>query len=134
MIRERNFATYLLLSIITCGIYSIFFWYSYIEDLNIICNGDGEETPNYIVAFFLSLVTFGIYGFYYFYKFANRMQFNAPRYQVTLQENGTTILLFRIVGALVCGLGVFYADYLLIRNMNELAARYNANFSSTQQF
>lgn len=46
MIQQRKFLTYILLSIITCGIYSIIFWYSLTEDINRACQGDGENTPN----------------------------------------------------------------------------------------
>lgn len=33
---NRSFWVYLLLSIVTCGLYSIYFWYVYVEDLNTI--------------------------------------------------------------------------------------------------
>ena len=46
MIRQRDFWIYLLLSIVTCGIYGIYFWYKYTEDVNTVCYGDGQETMN----------------------------------------------------------------------------------------
>ena len=46
---NRSFWVYLLLSIVTCGLYSIYFWYVYVEDLNTIFYGDGEDSPNYII-------------------------------------------------------------------------------------
>ena len=36
---NRSFWVYLLLSIVTCGLYSIYFWYVYVEDLNTIFYG-----------------------------------------------------------------------------------------------
>ena len=31
---NRSFWVYLLLTFLTCGLYSIYFWYVYVEDLN----------------------------------------------------------------------------------------------------
>ena len=62
---NRSFWVYLLLSIVTCGLYSIYFWYVYVEDLNTIFYGDGEDSPNYIIVLLLSWVTCGIYGVYW---------------------------------------------------------------------
>lgn len=33
---NRSFWFYLLLTFLTCGLYSIYFWYVYVEDLNTI--------------------------------------------------------------------------------------------------
>ena len=82
MIQRRSFLTYILLSIITCGIYSIFFWYSYSDDMNKVCNGDGKETQNYLIVFLLSLVTCGIYYYIWVYGVGNRyVIINSTRYK-----------------------------------------------------
>lgn len=126
MIRERNFITYLLLSFITCGIYSIYFWYVYTEDLNQVFRGDGRESPNYIMVILLSFITCGIYSIYWFYKQGNRLQATGnTRYNVGIEESGTTILLWIVIGSLLCGIGSLVAQYLFINNMNRVAAVYN---------
>ncbi len=125
MIKQRDFITFVLLSIITCGIYGIVFWYYYSDDMNIVCNGDGKITQNYIVVILLSFITCGIYSWIWFYGIGNRLQENAPRYGTSFSENGTTILLWYILGSFLCFFGFFYAQYILIKNMNVLADRYN---------
>ena len=55
-IQRRDFVTYILLSIITCGIYPIFFWYRFAQDINRVCEGDGDTTTDYIIAWLLSIV------------------------------------------------------------------------------
>lgn len=132
MIKQRSFVTYVLLSIITCGIYSIFFWYNYSDDMNKVCNGDGKNTQNYLIVWLLSMITFGIYGYVWYYGVGNRLQENAPRYGVTFNENGTTVLLWMIFGAFLCGIGYFYAQYILVKNMNVLGERYNNHFFGGQ--
>ena len=43
---NRSFWVYLLLTFLTCGLYLIYFWYVYVEDLNTVFYGDGEDSPN----------------------------------------------------------------------------------------
>jgi hypothetical protein len=134
MIKQRDFWITVLLTIVTCGIYGIIFWYNYSDDMNKICSGDGKETQNYLIVFLLSIITCGIYGYIWFYGVGDRLQQNAPRYGTNFSENGTTILLWMILGAFLCAIGTFYAWYILIKNMNILAERYNQqNYSGTYQ-
>ena len=130
MIKERSLATTILLSIVTCGIYAIYFWYTYGEDMNKLCAGDGEDTANYIIVILLGMVTFGIYTFYWQYKMGNRLQKNAPRYGLNFIENGTTILMWALFGSLLCGIGYFIAMNIFIKNMNSIASIYNRNIGA----
>ena len=127
MIKQRSLATFILLSIITCGIYSIFFWYSYTEDINKVCAGDGNESPSYIVVLLLSIITCNIYMYYWYYKQANRLQAVAPKYNLSFQENGTTVVMWFIFGAMLCGIGPFIAINILLKDMNSIANVYNNN-------
>ena len=133
MIEQRNFWIFFLLNFITCGIYGIYFWYKFAEDMNRICYGDGKETQNYLIVFLLSLITCGIYYWIWVYGVGNRLQENATRYGYNLTENGTSVLLWMIVGSLLCGFGFYYAQYILINNMNLLAERYNQKYYGGNQ-
>lgn len=73
----------------------------------------------------LSIVTCGFYGFYWYYSLGNRLAENAPRYGMNFQENGTTVLLWYLVGAFACGIGPFVAMYIIIKNTNALCGAYN---------
>ena len=125
MIKHRDFIIMVLLTFITCGIYGIIFWYSYSDDMNKVCNGDGKETKNFLIVILLSIITCGIYYWIWVYNLGNRLSENAPRYGLRFNEDGTTILLWMLLGSLLCGLGTLYAQYLLIRNMNSIADSYN---------
>lgn len=124
--QQRSFWKFLLLSIVTCGIYEIYFMYKYTEDINTMCAGDGEETTNYIAVFFLSLITCGIYYWVWIYKLGNRMQNNAPRYGFYISESGTTLLLWSAIGTLLCGIGPLIAIYYMVTNINQFSGAYNA--------
>lgn len=125
MIKLRNFWLFLLLNFVTCGIYGLYFWYVWNEDVNNICAGDGQEMPNFVVVFLLGLVTCGIYIYYWMYKQGNRLQANARRYGVQLQENGSTFLLWALLSIITCSLTQYYAYYLMIQVVNRIAPEYN---------
>lgn len=133
MIKQRSFITMLLLTIITCGIYGIIFWYQYSDDMNTVCNGDGKQTQNYLIVILLSIITCSIYYWIWVYGVGNRLSSNAPRYGTRFNEDGTTILLWMIIGSLLCGLGTLYAQYLLVKNMNILAEQYNQTMYNNYQ-
>ena len=123
---ERSLVKYILLSIVTCGIYGIYFLYKLIIDVNIICAGDGDETPGLLKLLLLTIVTCGIYAWIWYYKLGNRIQMNGSRYGLNIQENGTTILLWMLLGSCLFGIGPYVAMYYIIRNVNSLAVEYNA--------
>ncbi len=122
---DRNLIAYILLTFITCGFYSWYFIYELARDVNLVCAGDGKTTPGVLKLVLLSIVTCGFYGFYWYYSLGNRLAENAPRYGMNFQENGTTVLLWYLVGAFVCGIGPFVAMYIIIKNTNALCGAYN---------
>ncbi len=134
---DRTFGTYLLFSILTCGIYAIFFFYYLIEDLNTVCEpvediNDSQKSPNYILVVIFSLLTCGIYTLFWLYKQGNRIQIAGKRYGLDISENGTTLLLWPLLGILVCGvgsvIGSFVSYYYFITNINKLCKAYNRRF------
>ncbi len=122
---DRSLLIYILLSFVTCGIYGWYFIYRLAQDVNIACEGDGEETPGLAAFILLSLITCGIYSWYWYYKLGNRLCANAPRYNMVFQENGTTVLLWCLFGMFICGIGPYIAMYILIKNTNLICDAYN---------
>ncbi len=122
---NRGLASYIILSIITCGIYSYYFIYKLAHDVNIACEGDGQETSGLVAFILLSIITCGIYAWVWYYKLGNRLQLAGSKYQLTIQENGTTVLLWLIFGSFICGIGAFVAMHILIKNSNLICGAYN---------
>lgn len=137
---DRNFGTYLLFSIITCGIYSIFFFYYLIEDLNTVCEpmedpNDSQNSPNYILVLIFGILTCGIYTLFWLYKQGNRIQNTGRKYGLEINENGTTLLLWPLLGILLCGVGSivgsFVSYYYFITDINKLCKAYNRRFNGS---
>lgn len=122
---DRSLVMYILLSIVTCGIYSYYFLYSMAQDANVVCANDGRKTAGLVTFILLSAVTCGIYAWVWYYNLGNRLAENAPKYGLNFSENGTTVLMWFIFGAFLCGIGPFIAMNILINNMNRLAHAYN---------
>ena len=122
---DRGLASYIILSIITCGIYGYYFIYKMAHDVNVACDGDGENTSGLVAFILLSMITCGIYAWYWYYKLGNRLANNAGRYGLCIQENGTTVLMWCIFGTLICGIGPFIAMHILIKNSNMICNAYN---------
>ena len=122
---DRSLIAYILLTLITCGIYGWYFIYALARDVNAACAGDGKSTAGLVKLILLSIVTCGFYGFYWYYALGNRLAENAPRYGLNFQENGTTVLLWYLVGSLACGIGPFVAMHIIIKNTNALCGAYN---------
>lgn len=125
---DHNLLMYILLSIITCGIYGYYIIYKLAQDVNQICAEDGDSIGGLGMYILLSIVTCGLYSYYWLYKIQNRLQAAAPRYGTYVAENGTTVLLWAIVGSLVCGIGAFIAIHLVFKAANNVGMAYNARY------
>lgn len=128
---DRNLILYIIFTILTCGIYAWYFIYMLAKDINIACDGDGESTPGLLAYIVLTIITCGLYSWYWLYKIGNRLANNAPRYGMQFQENGTTVIMWYVIGVLLCGLGSFVGMNIIIKNTNIICTAYNrANFSN----
>lgn len=65
MIKERNIVMCIVLSLVTCGIYGLYWFICMTDDANTV---SGAEGPSGIVAILLTLVTCNIYQLYWGYK------------------------------------------------------------------
>ena len=122
---NRGIVKYIILSFITLGIYAWWYTHKLAQDMNVVCEGDGENTPGLLAYMLLSMVTLGLYSYWWQYKIGNRLQANAGRYGLTFRESGTTILLWDIFGVVLCGIGPFVAMWIIMKNMNAMARAYN---------
>lgn len=128
---NRDIVTYVLLTLVTCGIYGYWFIYKMAQDANVLCADDGDETPGLIVYIALSILTCGIYSLYWQYKLANRLQANAPRYGIALQEGGSDVLIWLIMGVFLCFICRYVGTNIILKNMNTLSAAYNREHGYT---
>lgn len=124
---NRSLLVYILLNIVTLGIYSLFFIHGIAKDMNTACNGDGKHTKGLIAYILLTAITCGIYSIVWHYGVCERIAMNSQRRGVACNVDGGNFLLWYLLGSLLCGIGIFVAMHKMLVGMNNLCAAYNAN-------
>ena len=124
MIKKRGLVGLIIFSIITFGIYGLYWIHKLAKDVNAICEGDGKKTGGLLKYILLGFITFGIYDMVWVYMLGDRLQDNAPKYSLSFKESGGAILLWLLLGSFII-VGPFIALYIIIKNTNALADEYN---------
>ena len=129
---DRSIILYVLLTVCTCGIYDLYFIHSVAKDTNTICSeSDYQKTTGLLLYILFNILTCGFYSYYWFYKLGDRLVANARgQYNIALRENGTTVLLWLIVGRFVCAFLCLAGYNVIIKNLNTLASAYNDTLDS----
>lgn len=117
----------MLLSILTCGIYGIYFWWVIIDDANTLTKDGVEEIPAYWKGVLFTFLTCGIYAFIWYYKIAENQRLNGEVYKVSISESGMLYVILMVFSGLTCGITSIVMSYLIIKNHNRLVDCYNAN-------
>lgn len=71
MVQQRNIAVCIILTIVTCGIYGIYWFICLTDDTNTVYGAEGTSG---VMAFVFSLITCGIYSLYWMYKQGEKLE------------------------------------------------------------
>ena len=123
MLKKQKLGKYIFLNIITLGVYGLFFWSKWTENVNTLCEGDDKESAHFIFVYILDWFSFGIYSLVWNYKMAERMYQVADDYGVEIKRGGMYVLIWRIFFPLICSI-------TKIKNANLLIDAYNAKISA----
>lgn len=93
-IEERNIVVYLLLTLVTCGIFGIYWLIVMLKD---IATTSGEDINPWMVIL-LTIITCGIYGIYYSYMMGKYMVKAGENYNVKIEDNSILYLVLTIFG------------------------------------
>ena len=116
---QRNIAVAIILSIVTCGIYGIYWFVKMVDEVNEAACNQGATTGG--MTFLLSLVTCGIYALYWYYK-AGEYLYAAKSMRGMYRDSNSGIV-FLLLG--IFGLSII--TYALIQSeLNEIAAYHGA--------
>ncbi len=110
MVKRREIALCIVFTIITCGIYGLY-WIGKVQDDSLYVSQESGTTGGMVVL--LSIVTCGIYYLYWMYNLGKRID------KITESPNGSSNIIYLILA--ICGLGIVS----LCLAQNELNA--NAN-------
>ena len=113
MVEKRSIAMAIILSIVTCGIYGIYWIIKLTDEVNYVSGHHQDISGG--MAFLLSLVTCGIYTYIWYYKMGEKLDEFAMALGMPTQSRG---IVYLIVGLFGFGI-VSYA--LMQDSINQMA-------------
>ena len=123
---DRSFLKLLLLSIVTFGIYEIWYLHHWTKDINTLCKDDGKNNEGVLLYILFTLLTCGLFPVFWWFKAADRLSRAAVREGVAVDISGGKVLALCIVGMFTWGIFIWYAQYLVMQATNDLATDYNS--------
>ena len=125
---NKGLIKFILLSIITFGIYAIVVMSSISNDINIIASRyDGKKTMHFCLLFFLvGPLTLGIGFIVWHHKISARIGNELQRRRIPYSFGASSYWLWNILGCLII-IGPFVYLYKLFKATNMLCAHYNVN-------
>lgn len=112
MIKERNIIVQILLTVVTCGLYGIYWFITLTDDA---AHAAGEADFSGGKAFLFTILTCGIYGLYWYYKMGKTLYVANQKAGLTASDNS---VLFLVLG--LFGLGI--VNYCIMQNeLNDLS-------------
>lgn len=123
---DRGLLKYILLSLITFGIYGIVAMYKATEDLNTIASKyDGKKTMNFLLmALLVTPVTCGIYGIIWYHTFSDRIGTELQRRGIQYSFSSSTFWLWNVLGSFIF-VGPFVYVHKMFEALNLLSEDYN---------
>lgn len=123
---DRDWPIFVLLGIVTCGIYWIVEFTLMGGEINKTASArDGKHTMNYCLAcLLLGLLTCGIFTYIWFHMFSERVGEEARMRGVDTDFGAATFWLWYVLGSLIV-VGPFVYVYKLCQAMNGINASYN---------
>ncbi len=124
---SRSLVKYILLSLITLGIYSLVCFGNMSSEINLTASRyDGKKTMNYYLLFFLvGPITLEIGTIVWTHKFCSRLGAEAARRGTGVKFGAAYFWLWDILGSLII-VGPFIYKYKLFKAMNAVNADFNA--------
>ena len=123
---NKGLVKYILLSLITFGIYPLVIMSSISSDINLIASRyDGKKTMHYcLLAFIFTGLTFGIAPFVWYHRISNRIGNELNRRGIAYSFGAGSFWGWFILGSFIF-VGPFIYMHKLFKAMNLLSADYN---------
>ena len=93
LLETKGIAVAIVLSIVTCGIYGLFWYYNIVKRIHYIYAGNFDCVAEYLLLLFVPF-----YGWYWLYTRSQRLAQSSVRYGVALQDQSLANLLLAIFG------------------------------------
>ena len=107
-ITKKDIATQIILSVLTCGIYSLYWLATITDDVNNLL--DEKSNTSGVTIILLSILTCGLYLIYWNYDIGKKLSILGEKYNIEVNNNGS--LIYMILS--ICKLDL--VSYILIQS------------------
>ena len=122
---NRGLVKWIILSILTLGIYDLVMMYHISDEINYVAQKDGKKTMNYLLLFFIiAPITFGLGYLIWWHRICSRMGSELERRGIDYKFGAGTFWGWGILGAVIL-IGPLVLRYKFFKAMNLLNAAYN---------
>ena len=123
---NRSLVKFILLSLVTWGIYGIVVLAGVGEDINVIASRyDGKKTMHYcLLIFLITPITLGIGTIVWYHKLSNRIGAELQRRNIAYSISAGTFWGWFVLGSLII-VGPFIYMNKLLTSMNKLSESFN---------
>lgn len=95
-IQKRSIPLCIVLTIITCGVFGLYWMFTLTEDISTVYGQDGDTSGG--LAVLLELVTCGIYGYFWSYTIGKRIDNHSRTYHGYDDNYRILFLVFKLLG------------------------------------
>ncbi len=122
---KKSLLKFILLSLITFGIYSLVYFYTVGRDLNTINSRyDSKKTMNFILLILVSPFALGIPAIVWMHRISNRAGWALTHRSIAYNFSATDFWLWSVLGSLIF-VGPFVYIHKLSKAMNMICNDYN---------
>lgn len=108
VLEYRDIAIAIILSIVTCGIYGIFWIISLTNDANKVADRPTDTSGGMVIL--LTIITCGIYGIYWNYKMGQKIYEAGQRYNKSISDNSVLYLVLSLFNLAIVNYALMQSD------------------------
>ena len=126
---DRSMWKFMLLNLLTLGIYSIIFFTPFSYDIDKVApKRDRSKTMNYLFVYILAIFTFSIVIYIWHYQIAQRVEEALSQRKINYEFETGTFWTYLFFGSFIL-IGPFVYYHKLCRAMNLLCEDYNKSLT-----
>ncbi|WP_440895421.1 DUF4234 domain-containing protein [Amphibacillus sp. Q70] len=95
MVKHRSVGIVIILSLITCGIYNIYWMFAITEEIGYL-SGDRSFSGGKVLL--LTIITCGIYTFFWYYIVGSKLMMAQQKHDKMVKDNSLIYLILAIFG------------------------------------
>lgn len=108
MLQKKNIAVYIILSIVTCGIFGMYWLVVLNNDCNTVANEPNGTSGGIVLL--LTIVTCGIYGIYWCYKMGQNLDIAYQNRGMAPSNKSIILLVLAIFGLAIVSYAIIQDD------------------------